>query len=251
VPRPRVLPLLRNFLQKYLPQRKEPFVSGIDALRAFYLNDTTGAESRFHIWDRGGAVGDSVTPSTYSRPYQLWMSELLRKFLEDSDESALLSVGCGNAKVEADLVAAGYRLLAVDAMEQAIALAREKGVDAVCADILTWTPPVAARWNVIYADGILGHIFDQTHGILHVLKRFRSWLPEGKGGVLVMSNDEPRIETAEVQAHSEVPGFSWLSGQFLHRQAEAAGFQDIWTTWFTYERPLSGPRDRVVVTART
>jgi SAM-dependent methyltransferase len=225
-------------------------VSGIEALRAFYLSDADGAKSRFHIWDRGGAVGDSVTPSTYSRPYQLWMNELLRKFLDDGDDPALLSVGCGNAVIEAALTADGYRVLGVDALDEAVALALDKGVDAMCADVLTWTPPDTARWNVIYADGILGHVFDQGEGgVRHVLKRFRSWLPDGEG-VLVMSNDEPRIE-ADVQAHSEVPGFSWLSGPYLHTQAEAAGFQDIWTTWFTYERPLTGPRERVVVTART
>jgi SAM-dependent methyltransferase len=224
-------------------------VSGIEALRAFYLGAAEGCESRFHIWDRGGAVGDSVTPSTYSRPYQLWMSELLRKFLDDGGAPALLSVGCGNAVIEAELTGAGYTVLGVDAMEEAVKLAREKGVDAVCANVLTWTPPASTQWSVIYADGILGHIFDQAKGVQHVLARFRSWLPDGKG-VLVMSNDEPRID-AEVQAHSEVPGFSWLSGPFLHSQAEAAGFQDVWTTWFTYDRPLSGPRERVIVTART
>ena len=224
-------------------------MSGIEALRAFYLGDASGAESRFHIWDRGEAVGDSVTPSTYSKPYQLWMHELLRKFLDDGDEPALLSVGCGNAIIEAELAAAGYRVLGVDALPEAVALAKGRGVDAVCADVLTWMPPASTRWNVIYADGILGHIFDQAKGVQHVLARFRSWLPDGKG-VLVMSNDEPRTD-AHVQAHSEVPGFSWLSGPFLHTQAEAAGFQDVWTTWFTYERPLTGPRERVVVTART
>jgi SAM-dependent methyltransferase len=177
------------------------------------------------------------------------MNELLRKFLDDGDEPALLSVGCGNAVVEADLTAGGYRVLGVDALDEAVALAQQRGVEAMCADVLTWTPPDSMRPSVIYADGILGHIFDQAKGVRHVLARFRSWLPDRKG-VLVMSNDEPRIE-ADVQAHSDVPGFSWLSGPFLHTQAEAAGFQDIWTTWFTYERPLTGPRDRVIVTART
>jgi SAM-dependent methyltransferase len=177
------------------------------------------------------------------------MNDLLRKFLDDGDESALLSVGCGNAKIESDLVAAGYRVLGVDAIQEAVALARQKGVDAVCADILNWTPPESRQWTVIYADGILGHVFERSQGVQPVLQRFRSWLPDGKG-VLVMSNDEPRIET-DVQVHSEVPGFTWLSGPYLHAQAEAAGFQDVWTTWFTYDRPLSGPRERVIVTARS
>jgi SAM-dependent methyltransferase len=225
------------------------YVAGTEALRAFYLNSTGEKENRFDIWDKGGAVGDSVTPSTYSAPYREWMGELLRKFLDDSDEPALLSVGCGNAMVEADLVASGYRVLGVDAIEEAVALAKQRGVEALCANVLSWTPPTWANWNVIYADGILGHVFEQAGGVRDVLARFRSWLPEDNG-VLIMSNDDPRTD-ADVQAHTEVPGFSWLSGPFLHAQAEAAGFQDIWSTWFTYQRPVSGPRERVIVTARS
>lgn len=43
--------------------------------------------------------------------------------------------------IEAGIAEDGVRVLGVDALEQAVGLARARGVDAVCADVLTWTPP--------------------------------------------------------------------------------------------------------------
>jgi SAM-dependent methyltransferase len=223
-------------------------VSDLNLLRAVYLTKTGGEPSRFHVWDRGDAIGDSITPATYSGAYRVWMSDLLRKFLDESDEPGLLSVGCGNATIEAGLVASGYRVLGIDALDDAVALARAKGVAVERADAMSWTPPTA-DWNVVYADGLLGHLYDPVSGVRHALERFRSWMPAGEG-VLVVSNDGPRTG-AEVQDHADVPGFTLLSISYLHAQAELAGFQDIWSTLFVYERPVSGPRERVVVTART
>lgn len=226
-------------------------MANMESLRAVYLSKTNGERSRFHIWERGEAVGDSVTPSTYSGGYRSWMRDLLRKFLDNSDTDApgLISVGCGNAAVEAGLVLAGYSVIGVDAMEEAVELAHEKGVTAVCADFFDWTPPADVDWRVVYADGFLGHVFDSGEGIRPALERIRSWLPPGKG-TLVISNDDPRNDS-DIQTHTEVPQFTWLSGPYMKAQAEAAGFTDIWSTWFTYERPISGPRERVILTART
>lgn len=221
-------------------------MSEIEPLRAFYLKNGEGEHSIFDIWEKGGARGDSVTPSTYSGPYRLWMTDLLRKLLAEGEASALLSVGCGNAAVEAMLAAEGHRVLGVDALAEAVGLARAKGVEAVCAELLTWTPP-PGPWTVIYADGVLGHLYDPYDGVLPALRRLRSWL--AAGGALVISNDGPTTD-ADVQPHPEVRGFAWLSRSYLHRQVEAAGFRDVASSHFSYERPLSGQRERVIVTAR-
>ncbi|MGH3345115.1 MAG: class I SAM-dependent methyltransferase [Carbonactinosporaceae bacterium] len=187
-----------------------------------------------------------MTPSTYSDSYRNWMEELLSKFLDASDGSRLLSVGCGNAAIEASLVAQGYRVLGVDALEEAVALARSKGVDATCADVLTWSPP-PGPWTLLYADGVFGHLHDPADGLQPVLRRFRSWLPAD--GVLVISNDGPR-GASDIEPHPDVPGFVWLSRSYLREQVKEAGFQDVSCALFTYERPVSGPRERVIITAR-
>lgn len=214
------------------------------SLRDFYLANTDGERSVFHIWERGGALGDSVTPSTYSGPYQQWMEDLLRKHLDGTAQPALLSVGCGNAMIEAAIRSAGYRVFCVDALAEAVEFARAKGIEATCADVTTWTPP-AGPWTVLYADGVVGHLYEPAQGLQPVLRRFRSWLPPG--GTVIISNDGPRT-SADAEPHPSVPGFTWLSGRYLQQQVEGAGFRDVGNTLFTYERPVTGPRERVIVT---
>lgn len=218
----------------------------VRAVRDYYLHDNDGEPSIYHIWERGRGRGDVTTPATSSSAYQHWMGELLRGFLAESPDPGLLSLGCGNAVIEAGLAGDGLRVLGVDALEPAVELAKAKGVDAVRADVLSWTPP-PGPWTVVYADGILGHLYDPGTGVRTVLERFRSWLPAD--GALVLSNDPPRTD-AEVQENPKVRSYFWFSRRYLHRQVQECGFRDVTSTLFGYEKPLTGQRDRVVVAAR-
>jgi SAM-dependent methyltransferase len=220
-----------------------------DDLIRFYLAKNTEKASLFHVWEDGGSRGDSVTPSTYSAEYRTWMANKLVSEL-DRNGGGLLSLGCGNAAVEADIVHRGYRVLAIDAMPDAVELAREKGVDAVRADIYQWAPE--GTWAVIYIDGVLGHLYDPVTGLVPVLSRIRSWLApkldsaSGKA-TLVASNDAPN-DGSGVQQAPGVDGFRWLSGEFIKDQTIAAGFDRAETGEFRYRRPLSGERVRTIVT---
>jgi SAM-dependent methyltransferase len=218
-------------------------VTDLLSLRGFYLSKSDGQRGVFHLSENGGAVGDSVTRSTYSPSYQHWMEDLLHKLLDGAAWPGLLSVGCGNAVIEAAIHAAGYRVLGVDALGEAVELAVGKGIEAVCADVMTWTPP-PGPWSVLYADGVLGHLYEPEQGLQPTLRRFRSWLPSG--GILVISNDGPRT-AVDIEQHPSVAGFTWLSGRYLLQQVEAAGFHEANCT-LTYQRPVTGPRERVVVT---
>ncbi|HZM83215.1 MAG TPA: methyltransferase domain-containing protein [Candidatus Limnocylindrales bacterium] len=220
----------------------------VQAVRDYYLHDNDGEPSIYHIWERGEGRGDVTTPATSSEPYQRFMDGLLRGLLAESPDPGLLSVGCGNAMIEAAIAADGIRVLGIDALEHAVELAKAKGVNAVKADVFTWTPP-PGPWPVIYADGILGHIADSGAAIQNVILRLRSWLPE-TGGALVISNDPPRND-AELQENPKVSKYFWFSQEYLHRNVEECGFRDVTSTAFTYQKPLSGPRDRIVVTARS
>jgi predicted TPR repeat methyltransferase len=219
----------------------------VKAVREYYLHDNDGEPSIYHIWERGAGRGDVTTPATSSVPYRQYMIELLRELLTDNaDQPGLLSIGCGNGMIEAELASEGFRVLGMDAMPHAVELARAKGLDAVCADVLSWTPPTGP-WNVIYADGSLGHLYDPATGLGPVLDRFKSWLPER--GVMVLSNDPPRTD-AELQENPGVAKYYWFSQAYLHQAVEAAGFSGVTSTAFTYQKPVSGPRDRIVVTGR-
>lgn len=224
-----------------------PDTDQIRAVRDFYLHGNGDQPSIYHIWESGGGRGDVTTPAQSSPAYRRWIGKLLRDFLAESPDPGLLSLGCGNAMIEAGIVADGFRVLGVDAMEHAVDLATARGVNAVCADVLSWAPP-PGPWTVLYMDGVLGHLYDPGSGIRDVLKRFQPWLAES--GVLVISNDPPRID-AELQENPNMPpGYFWFSQAYLHRQVEECGFRDVTSTLFTYEKPLTGRRDRVIVTAR-
>lgn len=217
----------------------------IQAYRDYYLSDNGDAPSIYHIWEDGGGRGNVTTPAQSSPEYREWMTGHLRGLLAERDDAGLLSLGCGNGKIEAGLAGEGVRVLGVDALEDAVALARSRGVEAVCADVLSWTPP-PGPWTVIYLDGILGHLYDPETGVAPALARFRSWLPEG--GVLVVSNDPP-WDDSEVQVHRDMP-YYFLSQRYLDREVASCGFREVTSTVFTYEKPVTGSRDRIVVTAR-
>jgi len=217
----------------------------IRAVRDYYLSDNDGQPSIYHIWESGAGRGDVTTPSQSSPEYRQWMDSLLRGFLAESPDPGLLSLGCGNAIIEAGIAADGIKVLGLDAMAEAVELAKAKGVDAVCADLLNWSPP-PGPWSVFYADGSLGHLYDPDNGVRDVLERFKSWMPEGS--VLVISNDPPRTDD-EVTRHPDLR-YYFLSESFMRREVEACGFADVTSAVFTYQKPVSGPRDRIVITGR-
>ncbi|GJF28397.1 hypothetical protein KNE206_10970 [Kitasatospora sp. NE20-6] len=217
----------------------------LDDLVDFYLPQRADEPSLFEIWERGEARGDSVTPSTFSPEYRTWMRGVLVGELRRHSATGMLSLGSGNAAVESDVQRDGYRVLAVDAMAEAVAIARSKGIEAVRADITVWTPE--EHWPVVYMDGLLGHLL--VDGGLPVLSRIRSWLAAGGHGTLVASNDSTR-NGEPVQQAPGVTGFHWLSEEYLRDQALAAGFAEVEVETFHYRRPLSGDRARSVIVAR-
>lgn len=218
----------------------------LDELRTFYRPKALGERSLFDVWEYGDAWGDSITPAAYSAAYREWLLSRIRSLLERRRTPRVLSVGCGNAFVERELQCDGYAVLAIDVLPDAVALARRNGVNAVVADATSWEPPEEG-WDMVYADGLLGHLYDEPDGCVPILRQFRSWL-RPRAGVLLVSNDAPPGRAAEAPAIG-VPGFRWLSGPLLSRQIRAAGFELISSEEFVYERPLSGRRRRAVLTA--
>lgn len=219
-----------------------------DDLVEFYIQEDAHEPNIFEIWERGGSRGDSVTPSTYSAEYRNWMCGLLITELERNG-GGLLSLGCGNAAVEAEVARKGYRVLAVDAMEDAVKLAQQKGLDAICADIYQWEPD--ETWPVIYVDGVLGHLYHPQDGLIPIMERIRSWLaprPDSRSGSasLIASNDAT-ASGADVQKAPKVNGFYWLSGSYMQDQTLKAGFDEAHSTEFRYSRPLSGERIRAII----
>ncbi len=214
-------------------------------LQAYYVE--AEEESIFEKWERGEARGDSTTPSVCSPEYRVWMLEQLREAMGHDHERRLLSIGAGNAMVERTLCREGFHLLAVDALMPAVEIASRNGVPSLCRDIRAWDPS-PDRFDVVYADGLLGHLYDDEGGCEEVWRRVRGWLAS-PDSVVVVSNDVPPGDT-RVKPAPGVNGFHWLSTDWIADMLVEAGYTPTLTTEFVYERPLSGPRRRAIIAAK-
>src|SRR5262249_41459744 len=89
---------------------RNPVVSDlhIKPVEDFYLHRSADGGSIFDVWERGGAIGDSITPSTYDGGYRSWMRFLLHSQLGAPGTRTLVSIGCGNAMIEAELGRRGH-----------------------------------------------------------------------------------------------------------------------------------------------
>lgn len=214
-------------------------------LRAFYVE--AEQENIFEKWERGEARGDSTTPSVCSPEYRAWMLERLREAMGNDTERRLLSIGAGNAMVERTLCREGYHVLAVDALMAAVEIASRNGVPSLCRDIRSWDPS-PDRFDVVYADGLIGHLYDEFGGLQAVWRRVLGWLAS-KDATVVISNDVPP-GSEPVKPAPGVTGFHWLSTDWIAEMLVEAGYTPTLTTEFVYERPLSGPRRRAIIAAK-
>ena len=167
------------------------------------------SETIIEIWERGGAFNDSITPSTYVPEYR---SHIVLKVLALREKASnVLSLGCGNGFVEGELVANGWSVRAFDCVEEAVELTRSKGVVAFVADFFTLDPRHVEGIDVVYGDGILGHLFDSVQEMKPSLAKLAS-LGLQPGAWLIFSNDSPREPAAPFAPHGSVPGFWFIPG---------------------------------------
>jgi hypothetical protein len=219
-----------------------------DTLRDFYCRPVgETALNRYEVWERGGAVGDSVTPSSYCPEYRMHMA--LKILSLPRPHERVFSIGCGNAFVEADLQTRGLPVQAIDCIEEAVALAAAKGVDAFTADFHALPPGHLAHFGVVYADGLLGHLYHPEAGLSRFFETLTALKPP-PGSWLVLSNDAPAQPGAGVTPHGKVPGFWLFSPEYLRDVAQRFGYTVVEAYSFPYERPLSGLRNRTICVAR-
>jgi len=204
-------------------------------------------QSIYEIWEAGGAFNDSVTPSTYCAEYRSHMVLKIASLL--GERGRVFSIGCGNGFVEADLVSRGIAVEAIDCNDEAVVLAASKGVGAFRADYFSLPPSSLSDFDVVYADGLLGHVYHsemQLEPFFEALSRLRP----RPGSWLVFSNDAPLLPEVEVMPHARVSGFWLLSRRYLERTLQRLGFEPSESYHFPYVRPVSGLRNRTICIAR-
>ncbi|MCY7342719.1 MAG: class I SAM-dependent methyltransferase [Pseudonocardia sp.] len=221
----------------------------LDSVRNYYCTPRKerADASVYEIWEQGSALNDSITPSTYVPEYR---SHIVLKLLSlTADKGSIFSIGCGNGFVEADLVSHGRAVRAIDYNEEAVELTRRKGVDAFTADFFELTPDDVAGTDALYADGLVGHLWDAREQVRPALQKIKS-LVLSPGTRLVFSNDSPHDPSAAYAPHDRVDGFWFVSRTYLADELAAAGFEPLESYYFPYLRPLSGMRNRTICVAQ-
>jgi SAM-dependent methyltransferase len=203
-------------------------------------------KSIYDIWENGDAFNDSVTPSTYVPEYRSHITLKIRMLT--APEATVLSLGCGNGFVEADLVAHGRDMRAIDCNAEAVELTRKKGVDARIVVFFELRQEDAADVSAVYADGLLGHLFDATEELAPALGKLRD-LALRPGTYLILSNDAPRDGKADFAPHEHVDGFWFIARDYLHKSLASFGFEPEESYYFPYQRPVSGMRNRTICVA--
>ncbi|MEV5886553.1 class I SAM-dependent methyltransferase [Streptomyces sp. NPDC052020] len=221
----------------------------LDRVRDYYTTQrAVGQEtaSIYAIWESGGAFNDSVTPSTYVPEYR---SHMVRRLMSlTGDGSSIFSLGCGNAAVEGVLAGLDRKVRGIDCNEEAVQLARKKGVDAFTADYFTLLPEDVADADAVYADGFLGHLFDPEEHIAPALDKLAD-LRLKSGTRLVFSNDAPPDPRVGFAPHERVEDFWFISKDYLQESLVSHGFTPVESYYFSYRRPLSGERNRTICIA--
>jgi hypothetical protein len=221
----------------------------IESVNAFYSTKRAvagGEKSLYEIWEEGGALNDSVTPSTYSEEYQ---SHVLLKLLSLTQAGdVVFSIGCGNGVIEGRLASLDRVVRAIDCNAEAVALSVTKGVDATQADFFDLQGGVLAGVDLVYGDGVLGHLFDADRGLDDFFVQLRD-VGLASGARLLLSNDAPRVAGIDVTPHDRVRDFWFLSIDYLSRQLERFGLRVVERYYFPYFRPESGLRPRSICVA--
>ena len=212
----------------------------------YYVNNKQDASSIYDIWERGENHGDSVTPSTWSSAYRLMITEILCRYLP-SKTARILSLGCGNAAPEGELVSRGFNVFGLDLNREALNYANQKGVNIIEGDFYKFVPEL--KFDLIYADGFFGHLCNIEQNARDIYQRIGRFLLNA-GGVVVVSNDAPRVQNAQIQKHPTVPDFYFMSPQYLMDEAKMSGFDNIEANTFFYQRPISGVCPRSIVVSR-
>jgi SAM-dependent methyltransferase len=223
-----------------------------DGLFRFYCNprldEASGAmRTLYQIWEDQQACNDSVTPSTYCDAYREHMVDRIGERLGFGQ--AVFSIGCGNAFVERDLVHRGYAVDGIDWNEEAVRLAKAKGVGAIAGDFLRMPALSLSDYEVIYADGLLGHLFDEAAGLDAFFEQLRFTAPR-PGSWLVFSNDAPLDSGRSVEPHPRVENFWLISRHYLADRLVDQGYEVIEDYYYKYVRPISGERNRTICIAR-
>jgi hypothetical protein len=97
----------------------------------------------------------------------------------------VISIGAGNGCMEAELMAAGWDVLATDIADSALAHCQAKGL--ATAKVSLGEESNVGTFDVIYCDGVLGHLWEPGKGVAGALEELGQF--GHTGSICITSND--------------------------------------------------------------
>jgi hypothetical protein len=143
-------------------------------------------QSLFARWERGERTTPPAPLATRSRHYRRLIVKIIQNLLPISN-GTLISLGAGNGFAETALTAAGFKVLATDISDTALLFCQAKGLAVRQIDVSCDFPMDIGTFDALYADGLLGHIYDDNGQVATLWTRMSSLL--NRSGVAVFSND--------------------------------------------------------------
>jgi hypothetical protein len=181
------------------------------------------SDSLFALWERGANTPIPAPLSVRRSRYRRIIVGLIKR--QNGPGATVLSLGAGNGFTEADLSAGGFDVVATDRSEIALKYCRQKGLKVVQYEFPEPPPPSLNKFDVIYCDGLLGHLWQPEGSYGHCWTRFAELAKPGS--LLILSNDLADTDNTAMlgvfgvpEARFFRPPFGWF--------AEDAGSRGLW-----------------------
>lgn len=214
-------------------------------------DEVDGTASLFKAWE-SGSTSDIPAPLSVRRPrYRQIIVCIVRHYAAGAG-TTVLSIGAGNGFAELALARAGFDVVATDRSHIAVSHCRQKGLRALQYDFPDNPPPVDRTFDVLYCDGVFGHLWSPESGFSLVWRRLRQLGNENS--IVFLSND-----LAETDAGPTFEVFGQPNARFFRPPvgwfAKDAGLSGLWTleaeSVLLYKRPKGMRRRELLVLKRS
>lgn len=214
-----------------------------------YNKPITGqSKSLFEFWESGEFPLNISTPSVAIEAYRARLLRLFHKF-SNCKKDFIISIGCGNGFIELELQNAGFAVVATDTNDKAVEIIQGKGLHGFRFDIVKDDTNKLVKADLIYADGLMGHIWHERFGYTQFFRKLYSMLKPG--GRVIVSNDlcDENAEqgSLSVNADRRAQFYKSVPGYVATQIKETGLFVIVCEEIFVYERPGRGHRRREIV----
>lgn len=158
----------------------------MESLPAVDYEGGRSGEDLFSLWENGRPA-HLLAPLSVRRPRYRQIIVKLAVRCAPYQGCSVLSLGAGNGFTEAALSKEGFRVVASDKSPTALSYCAKKGLPTVLYDLLNPPSEALRRFDVLYCDGLLGHLWEPEIHYRHIWQRLAEC--GTAAAILIVSND--------------------------------------------------------------